>query len=675
MTTTVSQLLQQAIAAHNRKDFQKAEKLYRAVLKLYPKQPDANHNLGLLALAVNKPALALPFFKTAVSSNYSMEKYWLSYITALIKDRQLEKAKKLIRQGSKKAATQTRFHEAYNRLGLGLKAAGNLRDAEIALRKAISLMPSFHIAHINLGNTLIELGRAKDAVTCFKQATSLKPDFATTHFNLANTFQILGKFEQAVASYKQAIGLNPDHFEAYNNLGFTLSNLQRPEEAESCYKSAIALNPDYSEAYLNLGNLHYGMERLKEAVESYQKAIETKPNYAEPYLNLCELFEKTNRLDDVLKIAENGKGKVSDREDEFLFFEASILFRQECYERAGSIISKINLAALSNQRKTAFLKLKADWLHHQKDFDGAFNTFLAMNQNAKNSAKYRNSQPDQYYDSQKENVCELARLQNSSSFKGKIQTESFQPTFLIGFPRSGTTLLDTILRSHSKIEVIEEQPMVWAMSEKLGYSKSVSDIENIDEDLVMSLRQVYINELAKHVDLSGKSLVIDKLPLNILSIPLIKKVFPNAKFILVLRHPLDCILSCWMQNFNLNPAMANMVELNRIVDFYCIVMEMLKLCEQRYQMNICTIRYEDLVVNFDENISNLLAFFDLSWEREVKDYQKTALSRAKVNTPSYSQVVKPIYDSASYRWKKYEKQLLTYKPKLSFWAQSFGYDL
>jgi hypothetical protein len=92
-------------------------------------------------------------------------------------------------------------------------------------------------------------------------------------------------------------------------------------------------------------------------------------------------------------------------------------------------------------------------------------------------------------------------------------------------------------------------------------------------------------------------------------------------------------------------------------------------------MNICTIRYEDLVVNFDENISNLLAFFDLSWEREVKDYQKTALSRAKVNTPSYSQVVKPIYGSASYRWKKYEKQLLTYKPKLSFWAQSFGYDL
>lgn len=675
MTPEIRQALQKAVSAHNKGNFQEAERLYRVVLKVFPKQPDANYNLGLLALAVNKPALALPFFKTALSTNTNLEKYWLSYITALIKDQQLAKAKKLIRQGSKKAVTQIRFHEVYNSLGLGLKAAGNLRDAEISLRKAISLMPSFHISHINLGNTLIELGRAKDAVTCFKQAKSLKPDFAITHFNLANALQILGKFEEAATSYKQAISLNPDHFVAHNNLGFTLSNLQRPEEAESHYKSAIALNPDYSEAYLNVGNLHYSMERLEKAVESYQKAIETKPDYAEPYLNLCELFEKTHRLEDVLTIAENGKDKVPEREDEFLFFEASILFRQECYERAGALISKINFAKVSKHRRTAFLKLKADWLHHQKDFDGAFDAFLAMNQSAKNTAKYRNSQPDQYYDFQKEKVREIEQLQYSSPFKDMIQAEWFQPTFLIGFPRSGTTLLDTILRSHSKIEVIEEQPMVRAMSEKLGHSKSVADIENIDEDLARSLREVYINELEKHVDLSNKSLVIDKLPLNILSIPLIKKVFPNAKFILALRHPLDCILSCWMQNFNLNPAMANMVELSRIVDFYCTAMEMLKLCEPRYQMNICTIRYEDLVANFDENVSNLLTFFDLCWEREVKDYQKTALRRAKVNTPSYSQVVKPLYNSATYRWKKYEKQLLTYKPKLLFWAQSFGYDL
>ena len=92
-------------------------------------------------------------------------------------------------------------------------------------------------------------------------------------------------------------------------------------------------------------------------------------------------------------------------------------------------------------------------------------------------------------------------------------------------------------------------------------------------------------------------------------------------------------------------------------------------------MNIHTIRYEDLVANFEENVSRLLTFFDLSWEKELEDYQKTALNRVKINTPSYSQVVKPIYNTASYRWKNYESHLLKFKPKLSTWAQSFGYEL
>mgnify|MGYP003321839894 FL=1 len=215
-----------------------------------------------------------------------------------------------------------------------------------------------------------------------------------------------------------------------------------------------------------------------------------------------------------------------------------------------------------------------------------------MNENAKKSPEFQKRQPNQYYDLQKDKVREITRLQNSSPYQDMVQTKWVQPTFLIGFPRSGTTLLDTILRSHSKIEVAEEQPMVMAMLEKLGPSKSVSDIENIDDNFVKVLSDVYLKELAKHVNIENNALLIDKLPLNILSIPIIKKVFPSAKFILVLRHPLDCVLSCWMQNFRLNSAMANMVELGRTVDFYCTVMEMLKLCEQRYQMNIHTIRYE-----------------------------------------------------------------------------------
>ena len=142
---------------------------------------------------------------------------------------------------------------------------------------------------------------------------------------------------------------------------------------------------------------------------------------------------------------------------------------------------------------------------------------------------------------------------------------------------------------------------------------------------------------------------------------------------MALRHPLDCVLSCWMQNFKLNPAMANMVELDRIVDFYCTAMEILKLSQERYSLNIHRIRYEDLVLDFEGNVSNLLTFLNLKWEEELINYQKTALARGRINTPSYSQVIKPIYKTASYRWKNYEKYLNPFKGRLEPWLRDYDY--
>ena len=119
--------------------------------------------------------------------------------------------------------------------------------------------------------------------------------------------------------------------------------------------------------------------------------------------------------------------------------------------------------------------------------------------------------------------------------------------------------------------------------------------------------------------------------------------------------------------------MANMIDLDRIVDFYDVVMRILKLSEERYSLNTHRIRYEDLILNFEENISNLLIFLDLKWEEELKNYQKTALARDRIHTPSSSQVIKPIYQTASYRWKNYEEYLEQYKERLIPWIQRYGY--
>ena len=181
-----------------------------------------------------------------------------------------------------------------------------------------------------------------------------------------------------------------------------------------------------------------------------------------------------------------------------------------------------------------------------------------------------------------------------------------------------------------------------------------------------------ISKNLSHSQLCDDILVI-KLPLNILQAPLINRIFPGARYILCLRHPLDCVLSSWMQNFELNPAMANMVDLDRAVEFYCVAVEIFELSRKRYQLNTHEIRYEDLIEDFETEASNLLSFIGLDWEPELHNFQMTAKSREAIRTPSHSQVIKPLYRNASFRWKHYEDYLDSIP--LALWIKKYGYSL
>jgi len=245
----------------------------------------------------------------------------------------------------------------------------------------------------------------------------------------------------------------------------------------------------------------------------------------------------------------------------------------------------------------------------------------------------------------------------------------------VGFPRSGTTLLDTILRSHSKIEVVEEQPTLKAaeaLLRSIGYSDLANNI--VPPKLLTDARKTYEAEFYQHIGgYTPGSVYIDKLPLNLLRVPLIHLLYPQAKFIMALRHPMDTILSCWMQNFKLNPAMANMVDLERVAEFYCVAMKLFKIYRAQYNLSVHQIRYEDLLEGISEEISALLNFLDLDWETQMESYQVTALKRGRISTPSYSQVVQPIYKDAKFRWLNYEKYLDEYIEQVKPWVNEFRY--
>ena len=344
MESKANQILQQAVIVHQQGKLEEAERLYRAILQSQPKHPDANHNLGVLAVYLNKTEAALPFFKTAVDANPKIEQFWLSYIDALIKDNQINNAKRVIKKAKKKGFSsakldalaaksypktqaenvdksnpsqqqlntllkyfQTGQYDDAEKLALSITQkfpqnpfgwkllgvlygqSGRHSKAKNANQTAVSLSPQDAEVRSNLGNALRELGRLDEAEASYAQAIVLKPDYAEAHNNLGNTLKQLDRLDEAEASYTQAIVLKPNYAEAHSNLGVTLKELGRLEEAEACFRQAIVLNPEVVEAHYNRGNTLEALGRLEEAFASYSKATELKVDYSDAYSNknLC----------------------------------------------------------------------------------------------------------------------------------------------------------------------------------------------------------------------------------------------------------------------------------------------------------------------------------------------------------------------------------------------------
>jgi tetratricopeptide (TPR) repeat protein len=310
-------------------------------LQSQPTHPDANHNLGLIAVSVNKGDAALPLFKAAVEANPKKEQFWVSYIDALIKEQQFETAKQVLEQAKKQDVAEEKLnvlevqlasinkeenvgslspsqqelsslleHYQNGRYGdaeklalslthefpkhqFGWKVLGALygqsgRNSEAvnANQTSVALSPQDAEAHSNLGITLQELGRLDEAEASCAQAIALKPDFAEAHSNLGNMLKELDRLDEAEASCRQAIALKPDFAEAHYNLGVTLKELGRLEEAGASYRQSIALKPDYAEAHSNLGATLRELGRLEEAEASLRQAIALKPDYADAHYNL-----------------------------------------------------------------------------------------------------------------------------------------------------------------------------------------------------------------------------------------------------------------------------------------------------------------------------------------------------------------------------------------------------
>ena len=557
-------------------------------------------------------------------------------------------------------------------LGAALFQSGKTKEALNANKKSIKLNPQDAEAYYNLAITQKELGKLLDAENNYAIAIKLKTDYFEAYSNLGNVQKQLGKLTEAEECYKKAININPKFADPYYNLATILQKKGNTKDSKKNYMEAIKLNPNYTQAYNNLGVLLQEIGNLNESKHCFIKAIETNPDSIDAFLNVSDLLEKKNNLDEGLVILKKFTNENNQKISDLFLYKAIFLYRKNNFSESENLLNKIDFNKLETHRIPIFFNLKANLYDRNKHYKNAFNAFKQMNNTITQTDDFKNYKSNNVLSYVKKIISQINASDKKNLNKDLFEASWKQPIFLIGFPRSGTTLLDTILRTHSKIKVVEEKPML----EKVVRSFKMNDLEEIESinyAQAKNASKIYFEELKNYLDLSSNFLFIDKLPLNILYLPFINQVFPKAKFILSLRHPLDCILSSWMQNFKLNSAMINMCDLDKTFDFYCKTMELYKLCNKRYKKQTHIIRYEDLVDDFEGQIKKLLSFMDLKWEKNLKQYEKTAKQRELINTPSYSQVVKPIYKSSRYRWKNYESYLNNYKSIIDPWIKEYGY--
>ena len=526
---------------------------------------------------------------------------------------------------------------------------------------------------LKLANNEIYKNDLKKAKFYLEKIILLDNKLPQIHNSLGIVNLKMKDFEKSKINFKAAILLNDKYSTAYCNLGYLYEILSDTTNASEYYLKAIETDSKNYKAYFNLGNLSKSQDKIDDAEKYYLLAIEIKPNLISLYNNLFELYDRSNQHKKFENILNRAKS-IFPSNTLIDFFSGIFEFRKKNYKEVVKIFENINLDK-SDYLKIAFknnmLAKSYDFLG---DYEKAYSLFETSNQNI-NDIYRKSVNKSIYLESIIKRINYFSKQKNLSWNDFSKINEKNDPIFLVGFPRSGTTLLDTILRTHKKISVIEEKPLVNNFIDELEkkIKGNYSYLNDIDNDFYHQLRNKYFDQRNGYVKENLNEILIDKLPLNIIHVAEIYRFFPKAKFIFALRNPYDAVLSCFMQPFPLNNAMANFTNLSDATYLYDKVMELWSLYTEKLNINFHEIKYENTVLNFEKTIKDLLKFLELDWSNELNEYYKTAQNRGLINTPSYNQVNSPLYKQAINRWKNYENKFFDLKYTLDKWVNEFKY--
>ncbi len=677
---SIDQALQLAAQQQQAGQLQQAEHLLRQILKQQPRHPFAVQLLAVIAHQVGK----------------------------------VDEAIKLLGQAIAVAPNVAQFHA---NLGEMCRQAGRLDDAIQYGENAVKLDANSAQAHSNLGIAHYDKGELDKAEACQQRALKINPQMPQALNNLGSIQRDRKNYPVAIELYKKAIAHNPNYLESINNLGAVLTESERPEEAVPVLLQAIKARPQYAEAHCNIACAFLSMEDLKRAEAGFNEALKLKPDYPQALEGLAKLHQEQKQLPQAQAVAERalaiapqraevhsllggiygeqsfpdkaaqayaqalalnpnllsahlGKGHLQMEVGEMDAAEAS--FRQALALDPDGLSARLsltqvrkttpddeNLLALEKyaENLASMSETKALSLHFSlgkcyddiKQYDKAFPHFLEGCRLKRKRIQYNAADND----SAVQNIIRLVTPEMIDSLRGSGEPSDV-PIFVLGMPRSGTTLTEQILASHPDVYGAGELHDLLHLA---GHPKGEPTVgfplsmQGLTPDDMAAMGAKYVAGLRERAPNSPR--ITDKMPANFFCVGLIHLILPNAKIVHVNRNPVDTCLSGFTRLFNKSQYHSyDLAEIGRYYRNYAQLMNHWRAVLPAGAF--LDVQYEDLVADNVNQARRLLEFCNLDWHDACLDFHKT---ERNVRTASVTQVRQPIYNSSVERWRKYEKFL------------------
>ena len=601
---------------------------------------------------------------------------------------------------------------------LAAYAQGSYAEAEHRARAMLADRPDDLLAGNTLGSALLGLQRFAESAVVFSRLTYQYPHDALLWNNLGAAQQRCGQLQEAEQSFVRALQLQPEDARFIANLGFLQIERRRIVRAKDLLQKAVRIDPENFEAriYAALACLDCGESPAAEDLLKDWRQWVTRINVAlqvelagamlrlyrdadaEELLRanlddarsgwsararLAVTLERLNRLEEahnLLATLPEPEGVSDDPElrSEIIEAHAALAARGKDANTARGLLERLLRGSGPDRGYSATCFALAKVCDRQDDVHACMNYLEQAH--ARQMEVARQLIPDLVQpESSPLSIADFPVTREQFQAWGKVDvpTAEESPIFIVGFPRSGTTMLEQMLDAHPGMISMDERPFVQRVIDRMQAAglQYPEDLERLDARRCSELREVYWAAVEKVTGQGrrGKRLV-DKNPLTMLRLPMLVRLFPNAKIIFALRHPCDVLLSCYMQNFNAPPFMALCSTLQRLASGYVKAMNFWASHVELMKPDLFEWRYECAMEHFDSNVERLGSFLELGSSAPLRDFSDHARRKGFISTPSYSQVVQPVYTTSIGRWHRYRRWFEPVLPALVPVLQRWGYD-